>query len=132
MKNLANCTPREFLVQTNKIRKSVDNWLGITNILEIRRNVPDVSNLATDAEKEKALHEQVRKNLNAMLEQALEKHPEETAELLGLICFIEPEDLDNHKMSEFIGSIAEVINCPEVISFFSSLVKLGQTGTSVR
>ena len=39
-KNLANCTPEEFLVQSNKIRKAVENWLKVTDIMEIRKNVP--------------------------------------------------------------------------------------------
>lgn len=37
MKNLANCTPSEFLKQTNKIKKSVEKWLKATDIMEIRK-----------------------------------------------------------------------------------------------
>ena len=102
MKNLANCTPREFIAQTNKIRKSV----------------------ADAEERKKAYNEQGKKNLNAILDEALEKHPDETIELLGLMCFIEPNDLDNHSMKELFGSFSELMNCDEVINFFGSLLRL--------
>lgn len=128
MKNLANCTPREFLVQTNKIRKSVAEWLTLTKIKEIRKNLPEIKADATDEERRKATNEQVKKNLMAILDSVLEEHPDETAELLGLLCFVEPEDIDNHKMSEFLGQFSEIISCEEVLSFFISLAQLGNKG----
>ena len=39
-KNLANCTPKEFLVQTNRLRKSAEKWLKATDIMNIRKNIP--------------------------------------------------------------------------------------------
>ena len=131
MKNLANCTPREFLKQANRIRKDAEKWFSLTKVLEIRKRKPKLDGLTED-EKTAALNEQMRENLSAVLDAALDAYPEETAELLGLCCFIEPEDLDNHKMSELIGAIAEIINNKEVLSFFSSLAKLGQAGGSVQ
>lgn len=130
MKTLANCNPKEFLVQTNKIRKSVANWLSLTKVLEIRKNLPEIPKDATPEEKKKALSEQISKNAAAILDSVLEEHPEETAELLGLLCFVDPDDLENHKMTEFLGAFSEIINCPEVIGFFTSLMQLGQMGTS--
>lgn len=124
MKNLANCTPREFIAQTNKIRKSVANWIKATNITEIRKRVPDIAVDADAEERKKAYNEQGKKNLNAILDEALEKHPDETIELLGLMCFIEPNDLDNHSMKELFGSFSELMNCDEVINFFGSLLRL--------
>lgn len=130
MKTLANCTPREFLKQTNKIRKSVEKWLTLTQILEVRKRKPAIKEGATLAEQRAALSEQMRKNLFEMLDRMLDKHPDETAELLGLLCFIEPEDLDNHSMGELLGNIAEILNSEEVISFFISLARLGNTNIS--
>lgn len=130
MKTLANCNPKEFLMQTNKIRKSVANWLSLTKVLEIRKNLPEIPKDATPEEKKKALSEQISKNATAILDSVLEEHPEETAELLGLLCFVDPDDLENHKMTEFLGAFAEIINCPEVIGFFTSLMQLGQMDTS--
>jgi chromatin segregation and condensation protein Rec8/ScpA/Scc1 (kleisin family) len=128
MKTLANCTPREFLVQTNKIRKSVSKWLAITDILGIRKEKPQLPADASDEEKKAALEKQVRQNLTSVLDAVLEKHPDETAELLGLLCFIEPEDLDNHNMIEILSNFTDIINSKEVISFFISLMQLENSG----
>ena len=124
MKTLANCNPREFLIQTNKIRKAVASWLSLTKVMEIRKNLPHLSAEATDEERKKAIAEQVKKNTTDILDAILEDHPEETAELLGLLCFVEPEDLENHKMTEFFGAVAEILNSEEVLDFFISLVNL--------
>ena len=130
MKTLATCTPRECLVQTNKIRKKVATWLTLTNIMEIRKRAPQFTEDMDDAAKKEAAREKARENIFDMLDSAMGEHPDETAELLGLLCFIEPEDLDKHTMLEFIAPITELINNPEVVDFFISLVRLGQTDTS--
>lgn len=123
MKNLANCTPREFLRQTNRIRRAAARWLKLTDILNIRGRVPA-------AEREDALWAQAMENINAMLEAMLEKYPDETAELLGLMCFIEPEELEQHTMRELLGAFSELIGCPEVAGFFTALARLGRTAGS--
>lgn len=126
MKNLANCNVREFLTQTNKIRKSVANWLSLTQILEIRKNMPVFTDDVSEEERKKAMTEQAKKNFSDMLDSILDKYPDETAEMLGLMCFIEPKDLNKHKMTELFSSFNEMINCEEVISFFISLVSLAK------
>ena len=129
MKNLANCTVREFLAQSNKIRKSVNNWLTLTKVLEIRKHQPDIPDDATVEERKEITQEQVKKNLSEMLDAILDEYPEETAELLGLLCFIEPKDLDNYKMTDLLSSFTELLESEEVISFFTSLAKLGNKST---
>lgn len=135
MKTLANCTPREFLKQTNRIRISAEKWLTATKILEIRKRMPELPatvetkdradlQKAIEARKE-AFAKQTRENLFAMLEAMLETNAEETLELLALCCFVEPEDVDDHTMSEYLVSIGELLNDAGVISFFDSLVRLG-------
>ena len=130
MKTLANCNPVEFLVQTNKIRKAVWDWLSLTKVMEIRKNLPEYAPDATLEEKRAARMAQMKKNAAAMLDMILEEHPQETAELLGLMCFVEPEDLPNHKMSEFLGAITELISTPEVVDFFMSLAQWEKLTTS--
>lgn len=130
MKTLANCSPREFLVQTNKIRKAVSNWLSLTKVLEIRKAQPKYAENATEEERRAAITQQIQDNANAMLDAILDEHPEETAELLGLICFVEPDDLDNHSMTEFFGAVSEILDSREVLDFFISLAKLGSMNTS--
>lgn len=129
MKNLANCTVREFLAQTNKIRKSVSNWLNLTKIMEIRKHIPEVPEGATEADKKALLESQVKKNIGDMMDAILEQYPEETAEILGLLCFIEPEDLDNYKMTDLLSSFSEMMENKEVLTFFTSLLKLVNRST---
>lgn len=136
MKNLANCKPSEFLIQTNKIRKSVANWLTVTDIMNIRKRLPELEEAgegATTDERQavvernlKKRNEQVKQNLMDILDAMLVDHPMETLEILALCCFVEPEDVDNHPMSEYIGAITELIETKEVMSFFISLAKLAK------
>lgn len=129
MKTLANCDPVEFLVQTNRIRKATEKWLNLTKIREIRRRIPQVKPNA-DEENRKALEAQIEKNISAIFDAVLEDHPQETAELMGLMCFIEPEDLRNHKMPEILGAFNELMHAPEVIDFFTSLTQWVKRTTS--
>lgn len=130
MKTLANCSPVEFLVQTNKIRRSAEKWLTLTQIMEIRKRMPAIPKSATADDIKKARQEQAKKNFSAILDSVLEEHPQETAELLGMLCFIEPDDLGNHSMLEIISSVNELVASQEVLSFFTSLTQLVQTVTS--
>ena len=130
MKTLANCTPREFLAQTVKIKDAVANWLDKTKIMEIRKNLPKISKNATKEENDAAYEAQVKANLSAMIDSALAEHPDETLEILALVCFTDPAEIDDLPMSYFLGAIAEVLSCPEVVNFFVSLVRLDSTPIS--
>lgn len=125
MKNLANCKPSEFLQQTNKIRKSVGKWLTDTDVMNIRKRVPSLSDDMSDEDRKKAIDEQVNKNATAILDAILEEHPEETLELLGLLCFVEPEHIDDHEVSEYLESFNELMNNQAVLNFFTSLMNWG-------
>lgn len=136
MKNLANCKPSEFLIQTNRIRKSVANWLTVTDIMNIRKRLPEVEEAGAGAtmEERQAVVErnierknaQIKQNLMDILDAMLVEHPQETLEILALCCFVEPEDVDNHPVSEYLGAITDLIETKEVLSFFTSLAKLGK------
>lgn len=128
MKNLANCKPTEFLSQTNRIRKSVSKWLTDTDIINIRKRMPDIAEGATDKEKKEALQAQASKNINAMLAAVMEEHPEETLEVLALMCFVEPEHVDDYTMAEYFDAFNDLINNKSVMDFFTSLKRLGSEG----
>lgn len=140
MKNLANCKPTEFFAQTNKIRKAVQKWITVTNLMEIRRRVPKIETqrgevpkegLAESIEQRKtAFAEQALKNTFDILEQALEVHPQETMAIIALVCFVEPEDIDNYQVSDYLDSIAELITNRSVVNFFYSLGALGRQNIS--
>lgn len=139
MKNLANCTSIEFLVQCNKIRKQVETWLKDTKILEIRKNtcelLPIKENMnpaqkeLVEAENEKRAQAQARKNISDMLDAALEENAEKTFELLALMCFLTPEEAKDTKPFVLLNCFAEMLNDKDVMGFFSSLMKSGLIDT---
>jgi hypothetical protein len=124
MKNLATCTPTEFMRQTSRIRKSVQKWLTDTDIINIRKRLPGLDSDATDEERKEALQEQARENFNAIMDAILDEHPDETVELLALLCFVEPKDADNHTMDEYFSALDDMLNSQSVVSFFTSAVSL--------
>ena len=140
MKNLANCKPSEFFKQTVKIKKAVENWMTETDIMNIRKNVAKPSPITqdmTDEEKRAAVddfrrrtEEQARKNMSKIFDAIFEEHPDETLELLALLCFVEPKDVDEHTIDEYLKAITEMITNEAVLGFFTSLARLGLFNTS--
>lgn len=138
MKNLANCKPSEFLKQTSKIRKSVAKWLDVTDIMGIRARVPNLVKITDDmtdekkattaAENRKKRTEQMKANAQAILDAVLDEHPDETLEILALLCFVEPENVDDHSVCEYLAAFNEIINNEDVVNFFISLARLENRG----
>ena len=134
MKNLANCKPSEFLAQTFKIKKSVKEWLDVTEILKIRQNMPvlkPIDGLSEEeikqvkAENKKAISDQMLKNFDLILDKMLDENAEKTLEVLALCCFVDPKDVDKYPMSEYLKNISELIADESVMTFFTSLAQLG-------
>lgn len=142
MKNLANCTPKEFLVQTNKIRKAVAKWLELTDILNLREETPKFEALPNGANAEeikahmdaykRKVRESSQRSLNNILDAVMDKHPDETVELLALVCFVDPKDVNKYKIEEYLKTINELISNETVLDFFTSLVRLAQSGIAKR
>lgn len=140
MKNLANCKPSEFLVQTNKIRKAVGKWLTDTRILDIRRRLPVYEQATPDMSAEEKvalirrnkelLDKQSRENLSSILDAMLDEYPEETLEILALLNFTDLEHIDDYSMSDILASITELINNEAVLGFFTSLASLANSNIS--
>lgn len=140
MKNLANCKPSEFLRQTVKIRHAAEAWLESTKILDIRRRMPTLKKLtsnmtederiATFNENKRLSEEQMRKNGLDILDEIMEKHPDETLKILALCCFIEPEEVDDHPVSEYLQNFTELLQDSAVVGFFTSLMQLAQMNIS--
>jgi len=125
-KNLANCTPKEFAIQTRLIKHAVEKWLTETDIMKIREKKPAIPEGATDEEIAKLMREQAGKNLSAMFDVVMDEHPDETVELLGLLCFVPPAEVDNHPMTYYMDSISELIAEQSVWNFFVSLLSAGR------
>ena len=140
MKTLVNCTPTEFMKQTYKIKEAVSKWLADTDIINIRKRMPDGLKKVMDGETDeirkdllagnkKLIEEQARKNISAMLDAIMVDYPQETLEILALVCFIEPEDVDKHTMREYLLALNEILSDEAVIGFFISLARLGAMNT---
>lgn len=137
-KNLATCKPSEFLIQTNRIRKAVEKWLTVTDIMNIRKQVPKLKEFGKDMTPDEIeavkgynkelIAEQSKKNMSKILDSIMDEHPQETLELLALLCFVEPADIDDYPVSFYLGSLNDLLNNEDVLGFFTSLVQLGQMG----
>lgn len=141
MKNLANCKPSEFFKQTLLIKRNVEKWLTSEDVAEIRKRVPDLEKVTdnmTPAEKgdilvrnEVKMKEQAMKNFMDILEVMLDKKYEETLAVLALCCFVDPKDVDDFTIDEYLGAMADLFESPNVLRFFGSLARLGQTNISI-
>lgn len=130
MKNLANCKPSEFLRQTNLIRKSVERWLTLTDIMSIRADLPEIPKDMPVNEGRKLIAEQARKNVSRIMDNIMDKHPDETLEILALCCFVEPDHVDDYAVTDYLESFSDIMENEAVLRFFTSLVRLGRMNGS--
>ncbi len=136
MKNLANCKPTEFISQTAKIKDAVKDWMTVTDIMDIRQKMPEyirVSENVTVEEREKAIKENAKRkqeqaiaNLSEIIDQMLVNHPQETLKVLALCCFVEPENIDDYTMDEYLDCIFDLVKSKSVVNFFTLLAQLNQ------
>lgn len=132
MKNLANCTPREFFAQTVKIKRAAEDWMTKTDIAKIRSRAPVIAANMSKREKDEAMLNQIKANLSAMFDEIMERHPNETLNLLALLCFVEPEHIDDYPISDYLSALSEMLGSEAVIGFFTSLARLARTGILTR
>lgn len=125
-KNLANCNLKEFMVQTRLIKHQVEKWLTDTDIMNIRKNLPDIPDDVDDEEKKKLLREQGLKNFSAMFDAIFDEHPDETITLIALLCFVPLSEVEEHPMTYYMQSITEMLNDKTVWDFFISLAVLAR------
>lgn len=140
MKTLANCKASEFLKQTFRMKEAVEQWLKLTDVLNImRKTAPqtDFGENMTEEEKAKVIaenvflkREQFKENILDALKAVMYEYPEETVKILGMCCFIEPEDADNYSVAFYLNAITGLIEDKAVVDFFISLARLGQKNTS--
>ena len=119
---MANCTTAEFLRQSNKIRHAVAEYLDFTKILDIRKNKPVFTDGMTDDEKKAAIKAQAKKNISAMLDNALEENAEATTRILALLCFVDDAE-EAEKLDPF--ELLDVILSERVLNFFTRLMQSG-------
>lgn len=137
-KNLANCTPDEFLDQSFLIMNAAEKFMKVNDILGIRsRKVEGFQEIPTDNEEEadrirrenaKKITAQRMKNVKDLLTSMMHTHKSETLELLALSCFIDPAEINNYTMPFFLRNVGEMISNQDVLAFFTSLAEVEQTG----
>lgn len=137
MKNLANCKPSEFFKQAYKTKKAAEKWMKNVDFLELRGRIPELVKITkemTDEEKQEAFREnqkRIRKagieNTMEILDKALGDHAEETMQIIAYCFFLEPSEIDNYEVKDFLQGITELLTTPEVVSFFTSVAQLEQT-----
>lgn len=126
MKNLSTCKPSEFLAQTIKIKNLVKDWLDATKILDIRKNMPKLDENLSAEERTKAIVNQALGNWSDMLDKMFIDNAEKTLALIALVNFVEPQNVDDYEMGDYLESIGQLLNDERVLSFFISLVRLNQ------
>lgn len=130
-KNLANCTFGEFMKQTSLIKHAVEAWITDTDIMNIRKNLPDIPDDATPEQRIELLKEQGMKNASAIFDAVFDEHPDETISLVASLCFVPLDEIENYPMTYYMESITEMLNNNTVWDFFTSLAvaarKLGIT-----
>ena len=137
-KNLANCTPDEFLDQSFLIMDAAEKFMKVNDILGIRgRKVEGLQEIPKDNEEEadrvrrenaKKITAQRMKNVKDLLTSMMHTHKSETLELLALSCFIDPADVNNYTMPFFLRNVGEMISDQDVLAFFTSLGMVEKTG----
>ena len=131
MKTLLTCNLREFVRQIARIREAAGAWLAATRLLELRRRLPEPREYKDDDEHRAAIMGQWRSNIRAMLDAVLIEHPDETAELLGLLCFIEPEDLDKHPMKDVFEAVVVMLLDDNLMQLLAMILTVGLTPEKV-
>ena len=140
MKNLAKCTPSEFIEQTVRIKDSAKKWIDAIDIINIRQHKPIYKMVPANAsaeERQAIINEnaamkrkQAYNNLSDLLDNMLVKHPTETLEVLALSCFVEPKDVNNHLMEEYMDCIMDMLESKAVMRFFKLLAQVQTQETS--
>lgn len=130
MKTLANCTPTEFLRQTNKIRHAVEELLKDSKVGDIRKRLPEFTGKETQEKKKAMLNEQAKKNLGDILDALMEENAEKTADVLGMMCFLEPGEIGNYTSVEIMGPALELLYSKPVLDFLSLLMRSEPTNTA--
>lgn len=140
LKTLVTCNPREFLIQSNRIKKSLEKWLTVTDVMNIRKRKPATleaipigasqeERAAVIERNKKASAEQGLKNLSAMWEAISEEHPDETLELMALCCFMNPAEIETCQMRDVMIAFNSLIGDEAVVGFFTSFISLAQMPT---
>lgn len=120
MKTLANCTPKEFAVQTVKIAETVRKY--VDGLREIRSKLPKLPENATADDIRKLGTE----NFFGILQWCLDTNAEGTMALCGAVCFMSGEDfadMDPASGEDGITAVLDVLSSERCLHFFDALLR---------
>ena len=126
MKTLANCSTREFLVQTNKMRFKVERFIKLLDLKKYKDEIISIKN-ARNGEK-KIQPVEIVKMLypifSDILTSCFETDIDLTFEIVALATFQTVEDVEKMQPNEIIEIFNAIISSKRVIDFFTSSAKL--------
>lgn len=124
MRTIANLNGVEFLRAINRTRHAVEKLMKVTDVLTIWKKNPAFKGDETPEQRHEMAREQIKKNLNDILDTLLEKHPEETFECIMALC-VRDEGEPEPDGIELVMAAFDLIADERVLTF---LFKLGKSG----
>ena len=124
MRTIANLNGVEFLRAINRTRHSVEKLMKVTDVLSIWKKNPAFTGKETAEEKHEKQRNQIKQNLNDMLDTLLEKHPQETYECIMALC-VRDEGEPEPDGIEMVMAAFNLISDKRVLDF---LLQLGKSG----
>ena len=124
MRTIANLNGVEFLRAINRTRHAVEKLMKVTDVLAIWKNNPTFKGDETPEEMHKMQRNQIKKNLNDILDSLLEKHPEETFECIMALCDRDEGEPEPDGI-ELVMAAFNLISDKRVLDF---LLQLGKSG----
>jgi hypothetical protein len=128
MRTIANLNGPEFLRAINRTRHAVEKLMETTGVLKIRKNTPEFTGKETPEERAEMERAQAKKNLNDMLDNLLETHPEETYECIMALCVLDDGESEPDGI-ELVMAAFSLISDKRVLDFLLQLGKSGLIGT---
>lgn len=124
MRTIANLSGVEFLRAINRTRHAVENLMKVTDALGIWKKNPAFTGEETPEERNEMARNQIKQNLNDILDTLLEKHPEETYECIMALCVREEGEPEPDGI-ELVMAAFNLISDKRVLDF---LLQLGKSG----
>ena len=124
MRTIANLNGVEFLRAINRTRHAVEKLMKVTDVLNIWKKNPAFNGDETPEQRHEMQRNQIKKNLNDILDTLLEKHPEETFECIMTLC-VRDEDESEPDGIELVIAALNLISDERVVDF---LLQLGKSG----
>ena len=124
MRTIANLNGVEFLRAINRTRHAVEKLMKTTDVLTIWKKNPTFTGKETPEEQHEKQRNQIKQNLNDILDTLLEKHPEETYACIMALC-VRDEGEPEPDGIELVMAAFNLISDKRVLDF---LLQLGKSG----